>query len=342
MGYWNINGLVSNKVSLKQHFRENEYDVFAVGEAKVANRTTAPRFEGFKDPLVLSGKTNAKDTASRGTVVYVREGITSEIIERSSNYNRSKIEVFLLKITKRTDNGQHTMKILFIYKPPSAKKLDNVIEHIYENYLKSCAFLILGDFNLDLLWQQPEYNPLPDRVEFMMDYSTITNQAVRGKSSSVSLIDHIWGSKRVVGNYHTLAGSVANTPGWLNYHYIIWIALTRKPKAKNDRSSIKGGIQPTSNASCSSSSDSESTSITSHQSMSSNLSDDSESTSSESHQSMSSSYMSGGGSVNFLDSSESSSDGERFAVACKEYLLSRKRKKCKKRLISTVKKRALM
>ena len=199
--------------------------MFAVGEAKVANRATAPRFEGFKDPLVLSGKTNGKDTASRGTVVYVNDGITDEVIKKSSKYNGTEIEVFLLKITKRTGNGQHTMKILFIYRPPGAEKLDNVIEHIYENYLKSCAFLILGDFNLDLLGRQSEYNPLPGRVEFMMDYSTITNQAARDES--VSLIDHIWGSRRVVSNYHTLAGSVANTPGWLNYHYIIWIALTR-------------------------------------------------------------------------------------------------------------------
>ena len=209
--------------------------MFAVGEAKVKEGVKAPQFDGFEAPLVLSS--TSCHLACRSTVVYVNEKeINYEMIEKgcSSNYKGKEIEVFLLKIIKKKEKDdklhQHTMQLLFVYRPPlvSLDNLNSVIKDIHDNHLKNCAFLIIGDFNEDII-TNPDYNPLTagaqDKIEFAMpkDEKTFVHQ---GEGSA--LIDHIWASKRVNDSYNHNARRKENTPGGQSYHYIIAITLTRK------------------------------------------------------------------------------------------------------------------
>ena len=115
-------------------------DIFAIAETKIDDSFPEHQFKvsGYNKPYLLDKSSN-----SGGILIYVRNGIFSNIIAKLDTIQLVAIELRL---------GKEKWAFVCIYRPPSQnlsyflEKLTEVIDNIYTNYAN---VLIVGDFNIE-------------------------------------------------------------------------------------------------------------------------------------------------------------------------------------------------
>jgi hypothetical protein len=208
--------------------------VFGVGEAKTCG--DVPEVEGYSSIILESSPVT---TTKRGTVLYFRyECVEYEEILKVPGFCGTEVEIFLVEITKNIldDEGNemspYPLNLLFIYCPsgkPQSHR-ESVINYIHDVYLKGKSFLLLGDFNIDLLRKQNRsYNPLPGKVSLMLSDMLRKDLPTNNTGNTGTLIDHIWISNEAYNDFYWEASRFDKTPGSINYHNIIYSLLRRRP-----------------------------------------------------------------------------------------------------------------
>ena len=213
IAHLNINGLYPKLNQIEVLLEETAIDIFAISETHLHSGISDDEIK-IKDYEILR-RDRVNNAGWGGVLIYHKESLHG--IEFKTNVN--DLEMVWLECTVRSQK----ILISCLYKPPRNKatfldKFDQIIGNINE---KRTNFVILGDFNIDLLGE-----PNNDIIQFNLllkkhQLYNIVKQPTRITETSATLIDHIVIPKQCqqkINNVHAI------DPG-LSDHHIIYCSI---------------------------------------------------------------------------------------------------------------------
>lgn len=162
-----------------------EPDIFACAETWITENETS---ENSKTPCIFKIPTYSvefcsRPTRSAGLALYIKENINYEVIAKSNG------DISFVHI-KLSDESEKELYLTICYMPQLANhsKLFDVLEGLF-TAVGGQKHLLLGDFNIDLMRQEPVQRNYKNLLE-SYGYAISNTNATRVTENSSTLIDH--------------------------------------------------------------------------------------------------------------------------------------------------------